>query len=375
MSNSTVSLVPPPTVVDDTHKVYSVAIAVGVLCGVTTVTGLGRLFFRWNSGALGLDDYAFIPALMFYWGWSIMAMYVNLHAGVGKPLWEITLGEFSVWFQGVIGSMWLYPAMTFWIRVSILLFYRRIFSIPGSRFRIVVYVLLALQGLYLVVYSILPGFVGHPLYKLWNPLEREEYMDDYYYYYTQVALYSTSLAFDAILLFLPIWPLWKLQMPLPRRIGIAVVFMMGAAASIVAAYKLSIYVIEFYRFTDIDPRWLNYEMSRLIPPQFDRYGVTFWIPSQVEPTVALIGASLPALRAAFTTVAPRLSRVWASLTWSAGRTEHVGASLGKADHKQLPPERKKPSSSDTNESTRVLRPQQRSEDQHGPYIQLAEWRQ
>lgn len=39
------------------------------------------------------------PCQLFYWGWSIMAVYVNLHAGVGKPLWEITLGEYSVWFQ------------------------------------------------------------------------------------------------------------------------------------------------------------------------------------------------------------------------------------------------------------------------------------
>lgn len=28
-----------------------------------------------------------------------MAIYVNLQAGVGKPLWEITVGEFRVWFQ------------------------------------------------------------------------------------------------------------------------------------------------------------------------------------------------------------------------------------------------------------------------------------
>lgn len=28
-----------------------------------------------------------------------MAVYVNLSAGVGKPLWEITLQEFSVWFK------------------------------------------------------------------------------------------------------------------------------------------------------------------------------------------------------------------------------------------------------------------------------------
>ena len=28
-----------------------------------------------------------------------MAGYVNLHAGVGKPLWEITIGEYAVWFK------------------------------------------------------------------------------------------------------------------------------------------------------------------------------------------------------------------------------------------------------------------------------------
>jgi hypothetical protein len=34
-----------------------------------------------------------------YLGWTVMAVYVNLNAGVGKPLWEITLGEFTVWFK------------------------------------------------------------------------------------------------------------------------------------------------------------------------------------------------------------------------------------------------------------------------------------
>lgn len=32
-----------------------------------------------------------------------MAAYVNLHAGVGKPLWEITVGEYSVWFKVCLG--------------------------------------------------------------------------------------------------------------------------------------------------------------------------------------------------------------------------------------------------------------------------------
>lgn len=52
---------------------------------------------------------------------------------------------------------------------------------------------------------------------------------------------------------------------------------------------------------------LYYEMSSLIPPQFDKYGTTFWIPAQVEPAVALIGTSLPAIRHFFVTTARQMS--------------------------------------------------------------------
>lgn len=91
------------------------------MCGVTTLVVSVRLLFRWKSNTLGLDDYAFVPSIvsahiaiqcliqhrtywsaswqLCYWGWSIMAIYVNLHAGVGKPLWEITLREYSIWFK------------------------------------------------------------------------------------------------------------------------------------------------------------------------------------------------------------------------------------------------------------------------------------
>ena len=187
-----------------------------------------------------------------------MAAYVNLHAGVGKPLWEITVGEYSVWFkvrrggrhlydhsrchskdklpravliklQGILGSAWVYPAMTCAIRTSILLFYQRVFATPQSRLRYPIWLLLALQAVYLVVYSILPAFICRPLYKAWHPLERQQYFNDWYYYYTQVALFSTSMAFDVILLVFPLYPVFKLQLPLKKRIGISVIFALGAA--------------------------------------------------------------------------------------------------------------------------------------------------
>lgn len=119
--------------------------------------------------------------------------------------------------------------MTGLIRVSILLFYRRIFGKTVPKIKWIVWILLALQIVFIVVYSILPAFICKPLNKLWKPLERQKYMDDWYYYYTQVALYSTSMAFDIVLFFMPLYPVSKLQMPLKKRLGVSVLFMLGAA--------------------------------------------------------------------------------------------------------------------------------------------------
>lgn len=120
---------------------------------------------------------------------------------------------------------------------------------------------------------------------------------------------------------------------------------------------------------------MNYEMSRLIPPQFDTYGVTFWIPSQVEPTVALIGASMPALRHAFTAAVPQLSRIWTSLrSGSTKNTEQYGSLKANTYH-NVPAPHSNQSPYGTEDTTRILHPQQQPEHPPRPYIQLQEWRQ
>ena len=103
------------------------------------------------------------------------------------------------------------------------------FAATIPRLKIITWGLLTAQVLYVIAYSILPAFICRPLYMAWNPLLRPLYFNNWYYYDLQVALYSTSMAFDFILLFLPLWPVMKLQMPLKKRIGVAVMFMLGAA--------------------------------------------------------------------------------------------------------------------------------------------------
>ncbi|KAF2744283.1 hypothetical protein M011DRAFT_195601 [Sporormia fimetaria CBS 119925] len=313
--------IPPPTVINNENRDYGVVVGLVILGAVSTFFTLLRLWYRARLRAIGPDDYAIIPALVLYLGWTVMAVYVYINAGVGKPLWEITLGEFSTWFKGVMASAFLYPAMSASIRVSIILLYVRVFGKSNIVLRYAIWALLVLQGVYVVVYSILPAFIGKPLHKVFDPIERPKHMNDWYYYYSQVALYSTSMAFDIILLFFPIYPVLQLQMNARSRIGVLAMFMLGAGASIAAAYKLAIFVTQMQRYTNINPIWLDYQMSLLIPPQFDEYGTTFWIPSQVEPSVALIGAALPALRPLIQGTVQRIKPVLSSIPGLGSRSD------------------------------------------------------
>lgn len=154
---------------------------------------------------------------------------MNLSAGVGKPLWEITEHEFEIWFQGILTSAWVYPIMSAAIRVSIILFYLRIFGYNNKMVKYSVWVLLGMQVAYIITFCVLPAFICNPVHKFWKPLERAEFCDDFYYYHTSVALYGASLFFDVALLVLPIFPVWNLQLPLRKKIGVATIFMLGAS--------------------------------------------------------------------------------------------------------------------------------------------------
>lgn len=49
-------------------------------------------------------------------------------------------------------------------------------------------------------------------------------------------------------------------------------------------------------------------------PQYNSYGRTFWIPTQIEPTVAMIGTSLPALMNIYSAASLQFSKLRSRLS-------------------------------------------------------------
>jgi hypothetical protein len=64
MSSSAQDLLPPPSEVNDSHKVYSFGIMCSLMCALGTISVLGRLAIRYHFRNFGADDYAIIPALV-----------------------------------------------------------------------------------------------------------------------------------------------------------------------------------------------------------------------------------------------------------------------------------------------------------------------
>lgn len=156
-----------------------------------------------------------------------MAAWFNLNSGIGKPLGDITYGEFIIFYKGVFVAAWMYPAMSASIRVSVLLFYRRVFAKGSRYYSVFLWTLLALQAVYVIIFEITPGFSCHPLKDAWEPMKRYTSCSMLYIDAT-IALYSVSMAFDVILLVFPIYAVSKLQMPLKKRLGVLLIFFLGA---------------------------------------------------------------------------------------------------------------------------------------------------
>lgn len=156
-----------------------------------------------------------------------MAAYFNFHSGIGKPIGDITYGEFVTFFKGVFVAAWMYPAMSASIRVSILLFYHRLFAKADIKYRVAIWSLIILQGVYVIIFEVLPSFSCHPIKDAWDPLKRYTSCSMLYIDATE-ALYSVSLAFDVILLVFPLFIVWSLHMPIKRRISASVIFVLGA---------------------------------------------------------------------------------------------------------------------------------------------------
>lgn len=108
------------------------------------------------------------------------------------------------------------------VKIAVLLFYHRIF--PQQRFRYALYGMGTFLTLFLLSSWLAVILQCLPVHGFWQPATPHHCFDQVTYYIAQGSL---NFASDVFVVLMPIPLLWNLRLPMARRVGLVVVFLLG----------------------------------------------------------------------------------------------------------------------------------------------------
>lgn len=196
-----------------------------------------------KRGRFGADECLILPALAFVVGMGITNIIAALHGELE--------GQLQVNAQGLLGSnrsttvffqtRWALQlqstlALTF-TRISILLFYRRIFPTHNHVFRNLTSTLIGIIIAWGISFFLATLFQCHPVHLIWAPI----YAQSSHCYNSQPMLLTATISntiLNISLLALPQPMLPKLQLPLRQKLATGGIFALGTLVCAISIIRL-----------------------------------------------------------------------------------------------------------------------------------------
>ncbi|KAI1764204.1 hypothetical protein GGR53DRAFT_520511 [Hypoxylon sp. FL1150] len=203
---------------------------------------------KWES-----DDWTILGALILTIGITIDILIMTRYGGLGTHSQYDDNGssldpEAIVIFGKTTYALEIitWPAVGL-TKISVLLMYNRIFTSP--RFKTTIWILIGLVSAWTVAFTFALMFSCTPIASQWDFSLEYTCVD-------QEALFATALvtdvALDLLVLAIPIYKTWQLQMPLPQKAAILCIFLMGGLVSIAGIIRICL-LCQIYSTLDDSP--------------------------------------------------------------------------------------------------------------------------
>ncbi|KAG7054311.1 integral membrane protein [Colletotrichum scovillei] len=282
------------------NEVKTIAIALSVI--TFPVVAL-RCISRWKiTNKLWWDDWTAIFATMLLAGLAGIEI-ASADLGFGTHYWNIELDAGTKLLKLFYAVQQLYIMIQVFAKISILLFFSRIF--PAKWFQLTVRYFIMFLLLHGLIFLLVIVFQCTPVSSVWdrsNP--------------NRTCLNVTAIGYagavfsiveDLVILVLPIPELVKLQLNIRKKIALGFMFSLGSFACITTMVRLK-YLVMFS--STFDTTW-------------DNVDIVIW--SIIEEFCAILCASLPALR-------PLLQKV--PQLFSSNKTNTKDKSLGTVNSRR-----------------------------------------
>ncbi|KAI0602869.1 hypothetical protein F4775DRAFT_530956 [Biscogniauxia sp. FL1348] len=253
---------------------------------------------------LQINDILIIAALTILSARYAIEVSLVLKCGLGLHVDEVAeIGgpDMVVLFRKLVYAidlMWL--TLVTLIKASILHFYLVIFR--QTAFVRMVYVVLGLAIAFWIAAFFSDAFFCTPPEKAWLPDTPGHCGDNSTIY---IALASTDLTIDIIVILLPMPVLWGLQLPTPKKVALTFVFGLGFIIIAITSVRIRF-------FSNLDPLDITFTFSEIA------------LLSSLVPLLGILNANLPVL-------APAFKRIFHSslLSSTMKKSDNTGSSSNK----------------------------------------------
>ncbi|WZH48505.1 pth11-like integral membrane protein [Fusarium acuminatum] len=221
------------------------------------------------------DDWVIILSMVLVAGTAGLAIAGGIY-GAGKHIWAVQMVDLEQIYKILFGYTFLYSASCAIIKISILLFYGRIFPMTEPVFRTSIIFGYFLSISYPIVVWVTMGNACRPIEHFWTQFSGTEgkCIDINKFF---LALGIINMINDFYVLLIPIPQIFQLQMSMRKRLGITSIMMLGGFVCAASAVRIH-FLTELTKTVDV---------TRAMGPVF------IW--SDLEPCIAIVSACLPHL--------------------------------------------------------------------------------
>ncbi|KAI4599707.1 hypothetical protein KJ359_001443 [Pestalotiopsis sp. 9143b] len=249
----------------------------GIAFLVIGVVAFGlRCLARLRTHSWGLDDWTILIVVLIYIPMSALTFPLSSH-GLGLDMWTLSPDDINQVLYYFYWEEILYAEGLAIGKISILLFYLRVF--PQQNFRYMVFVMIALNAMYAVGFGLAVILQCTPVDGAWRSWDGEYKARCFNVNYLGWSGAGANIFFDFTTLILPLPVLAQLTMGWRKKIQVFSMFAVGFLVTLVSILRLKS-MIQFGSTTNVTQDYVE---------------VGYW--SMIEVSIGIVCACMPACRA------------------------------------------------------------------------------
>ncbi|PMD17184.1 hypothetical protein NA56DRAFT_632302 [Hyaloscypha hepaticicola] len=276
-----------------TINLSSIACSAPVRNKAEVYRNLGIVFYTLSTMSIALRFIArFIKGMpIWYDDWLMVLIFlvtnnIPVNNGVGQDIWKVPFNSITKFllFLWVIGPIYFMEISL--IKIAFLLFYLRIFQ--EERFRRILSAFIFVNIVTGIALAVVSFFTCRPISYYWNRWDMEHVGHCVSSQAIAFAGAGIGIVLDIVTLILPLTQVWNLPLGLKKRIGVILMFSVGAFVTIVSILRLKSLLT----------------VAKSANPTWDFVEGCIW--SIIELDVGIICACMPSFRIILIRIFPRL---------------------------------------------------------------------